>query len=463
MQCKQQQLLNALQVRSIIGNLPDSFPLIVGTDSRRIEPGSLFFALTGENFDAHNYVGSALRGGAMAAVVSRPISPDDVPADTAVIMVDDVLESMQSLAHAYLKWHDIKTSAVTGSVGKTTTKDLTAHFLSIKYPTLKTQGNFNNDIGLPLTAFALQSEHEKAVFELAMRGPGEIKRLARIVEPDYAIITNIAPVHLETLGSIEAIARAKCEVLEELAFNGQGIVNGDQDLLRTTARAINSQVLTFGWDPACDARVKEVKATADGMTMLLNIMGESIELNYSVPAPDLAVDFAAATICAYLQGIPLPDIAASLGAFASADKRLNITEFAEGGAIINDSYNASPLSMRAALGTLLLKAQGRHTVAVLGDMYELGALEKQAHRELGQEVARRGIDSLVCIGEKSLDMADAAISYGLDSSRVHHFRDRESAYEWLCNNTNRSNYILIKASRAMQLDELAARLIASDN
>ncbi len=464
MQFNRDQILKALKYEDIRGGLPDSMELKVGTDSRKIGPGMLFFALQGESFDGHNYAGSAMEQGALAAVVSKNLDEFSLAGEgQALIKVHNVQESMQSLAREYLKWHQAVSTAVTGSVGKTTTKDLAAHFLSSRYCTLKTKANFNNDVGLPLTVFELQAEHKRAVFEMAMRGAGEIARLARIVQPKYAIITNAAPVHLETLGSLEAIAQAKCEVLECLAPDGVGIINGDQELLMKTAKKIRPDLLTFGRADKCSARIVEVTCTRDGMMMELLIEGQPLSLKYPVPAPALAPNFAAAALCAYLQGISIEEVAESLKTFETSDKRLNITSFAEGGAIINDSYNASPLSMSAALETLIYKAGGGRAVAVLGDMFELGDIEKCAHQDLGREAAARGVDLLVCIGKRSGDMAENAIASGMKASQVHHFLDRDSAQDFLDNSIDRSDFVLFKASRAMQLDRLAAHFTGSDD
>lgn len=455
MQIKSNELIDALQARVVRGALPESLLLRVGTDSRRIETGMIFFALQGESYDGHDYTLEALASGAAVAVVSRPLEIPLNAQGAVLLMVEDVLDSMQSLARVCMERSSVVSTAVTGSVGKTTTKDLTAHFLNTRYSTLKTQANYNNDIGLPLTVFSLEAGHERAVFEMAMRGRGEIRRLARMIRPQYAIITNVAPVHLETLGSLEEIAAAKCELLQEMPVGGTALINCEQELLVRTARSIRPEVMTFGGHKSCDSRVVKVESHPRGMRMHLEVLGRELLLEYPIPAPLLAPNFAAAALCASLQGVDLETIKASLAGFSASDKRLKISNFDEGGAIINDSYNASPLSMSSALSTLMIKAGGRRTIAVLGDMFELGSLEAAAHQSLGREAAECGVNMLVCVGDRAIGIANGALANHMPADRVYHFSDLESAGEFLLSQLDRTDFVLFKASRAMQFERLA--------
>ncbi|MEA1960624.1 MAG: UDP-N-acetylmuramoyl-tripeptide--D-alanyl-D-alanine ligase [Bacillota bacterium] len=425
----------------------------INTDSRSIKGGDLFFALKGENFDGHEFITQAITGGAAGVVVSDSFScPDDAP--YSVIQVDDTLTSLQDLAAAYRQSFSAPVVAVTGSVGKTTTKDLVALCLSDWYLTLKTKGNYNNEIGLPLTLFDLREKHQVAVVEMGMRAPMEIHRLGEIVKPYHAIITNVEPVHMETMGSLQNIARAKCEILSFVDDDHFALINGDQPLLLEAAKAYSCKTYLFGYDDHCDIQIKRVESKGLGIEVELKVFDRCESFYLEVPAVQLAADLAAAVGMAYLMGVDLESIKAQLISYEPSDNRLKITHLSEGGTIINDTYNANPISMAAALEACKKIAQGKDTVAVLGDMFELGTYSADGHRLVGQKLAQLKFDSLVAIGENAQHIVEGALQQGMEETSIHYFKSQDESLEWLQKNLKKTSVTLFKASRGMHLEKL---------
>lgn len=430
----------------------------ISTDSRSIKPGDLFFALVGENFDGHNFILPAMEKGAAGVVVSSRVDLTAYP-NAGVIKVPDTLAALQALAASYRSQFDLPVVAVTGSVGKTTTKDILASCLDQDRKTLKTPGNFNNEIGLPLTILGLESDHKAAVVELAMRGRGEISRLGAIARPTCAIITNVEAVHLQTMGSLENIAQAKCEVLESLGKKGFAIINGNNHLLVKTAAAINCRQYTYGNSRDFDIEIMGVKGSAAGLNIDLRLFDKKDRFYFPIPAPELAGNVAAAAGMAVLLGVDLEKIKAGIKNYRSSSDRLNLIELAEGGKVINDTYNANPVSMVAALQVAKLNA-GARTVAVLGDMLELGACEVAGHIKVGKKAAEIGIDILVTLGERSAHIAEAALEAGIPGEAVKHFLDRDECLNWLKTNISKKDTVLFKASRGMKLETLLEEWMA---
>lgn len=323
------------------------------TDSRQeMDNNTLFIALKGENHDGHKFIQEAFHKGASAAIVADRNAIDiNKLGDKAIIVVDDTLMALQKITKNYREQFDIPVVAITGSVGKTTTKEILSCLLQGTFNTLYTEGNFNNDIGLPLTLLRMESYHEAAVVELAMRGRGEISRLVDIAQPSCAIITNVEPVHLETLGSLESIAKAKCEILETLTNEEFAFINGDNALLIETADPYPCKKYTFGYNQECDCRILEVISDTKGINIKAGIFEEKVDLSLPIPAPKLALNVVAAVGTAYLLGVPLKDIANRLKGYEPTGSRLKIITLPEGGVIIDDTYNANPVSMQAALET----------------------------------------------------------------------------------------------------------------
>lgn len=439
----------------IINGTPNVSFTGVSTDSRTILPGQLFFALSGENYDGHHYVSQAVSRGAAAAVVSK-ISDDYklLP----LILVDDSLQALQQLAKAYRGLFPIPLVAITGSVGKTTTKEILARCLATSYNTLRTPGNFNNDIGLPLTLLNLEEYHQIGVVELGMRGPGEIRRLADIAQPTAAIITNVESVHLETMGSLENIAEAKCEILSVLSREHFAVINGDNPLLASAAAKYDCRKYTFGYNETCDFKVIKVTVDQQILNIQVNFMGQEEIFNFPLPAASLALNIIAAAAICYLLGLDVASVKQALHAYNPPGKRLNITTSRTGVLLIDDTYNANPLSMGAALEVgMNLRKQGKY-FAVLGDMFELGSYEKAGHLLVGKKAAEAGVDLLVTIGERARWIAEGAEKAGMAAEKINSFCDQARVIAYINQEVNPGDTILLKASRGMELEKIIDRL-----
>ncbi len=432
----------------------------VSTDSRQISPGTLFIALQGERFDAHDFVPALIEQGIAAAVIiSRR---DCIPSGeftTAIIMVQDTLEALQKLAGSYRQLFPIPVVAITGSVGKTTTKDLLAECLSPSYQTLKTRGNFNNEIGLPLTLLSMEADHQAAVVEIGMRAPREIHQLAAILQPSYAIITNVEAVHLETMDSLENIAKAKCEVLEFIRTGYFALINGDNELLLRTAANYPCRIYTFGYRESCDIQILSVENDGTGISVELKIFACREEFYLPLPVVQLATNLASAVAMAFLMGVGLPEIKIALANFSPGDKRMNMIALDAGGLVIDDTYNANPLSTMAALEACQQMSKGRKKVAVLGDMLELGNYEIEGHKNVGKKAAELDIDIMVTIGDRAKYYKEGAAEQGMPVERIFHFTDQTEALKWIKENISPADVILFKASRGMQLDKLVQDFI----
>ncbi|MDD2619081.1 MAG: UDP-N-acetylmuramoyl-tripeptide--D-alanyl-D-alanine ligase [Syntrophomonadaceae bacterium] len=430
----------------------------VEIDSRRMAAGKLFFALQGENFDGHSFLDAAFERGAAAAVIS---SADKLsyPDRQGLILVDDTLQALQDLARAYRNSFAIPVIAVTGSVGKTTSKDILDCCLKQCFNTLKTKGNYNNDIGLPLTIMELQDEHQLAIVELAMRAPGEIARLANIARPNCALISNVAAVHLETMGTVDEIAKAKCEVLAELDSSGFAMLNGDNEELIKAARAYSCKKYSFGYNKHCDFRINEVSTERQGIVIEISFQGKNEVLWFPLPAKRLAGNVVSAAAVAFLLGVGFKEIKAGLAEYVPSGNRLRILPLAGGGIIINDSYNANPLSMAAALETGSELRKNGHYVAVLGDMFELGDYEIAGHREVGRAAAANGVEMLLAIGKRAWYIARAAEDAGMSKEQIHYFATKEQGSDYLRNNIKNCDTVLFKASRGMELESMVDDLL----
>ncbi|NLU49519.1 MAG: UDP-N-acetylmuramoyl-tripeptide--D-alanyl-D-alanine ligase [Syntrophomonadaceae bacterium] len=431
----------------------------VSLDSRKVRDGNLFFALQGENHDAHDFVAEALLRGAAAAVVSRPVDLPKEVGTCGLLRVKDVRSALQDLARWHRDKFRIHVVAVTGSVGKTTTKDLVAACLESRFKTLKTEGNYNNEIGVPLTLLGLEDSYRACVVEMAMRNRGEIAQLADIAHPTCAVIINVEPVHLETLGTMDNVAEAKCEVLKYIGNDGFAVINGDNRLLVETAARYPVRKLTFGKAPGCDFRLREVRSTSNGCEINASILGENHSFYLPVPGTHLAYNVLAAVGTALQLGVGLESIRKGLQGFSPSSRRMNIKTGAGGMTIIDDCYNANPVSMQAALQALTDIAGGSATrVAVLGDMYELGSFEMQGHQQVGRLAAELGIEHLVAVGTNARYMVEAAVEAGMDEERARHFPDKRSALEYLGSVLNKDAVILVKASRGMKMEEIVQAL-----
>ena len=424
----------------------------VSTDSRSIEPGQLFVALKGDNFDGHDYVTQVLAQGAAAALVS------DVPAEVNgnLIVVDDTLVALGRLAGHYRRLQPAKVVGITGTNGKTTTKELIAAILNVAGPTHKTSGNLNNLIGAPLSLLGIEAATRFAVIEMGTNQPGEIARLTAMVAPDVAVLTNVGPGHLEGLGSLEGVLREKECIFNGVAAGGWAVYNPTAPSVQGIEIPAGLKTMTFALDGATDVRlIRMLEENLSGSRFEADLAGKVVELSITVPGRHNVLNALAAAACALCLGISVENIASGLPQAVFPGKR---TEIVEHGTltIINDTYNAAPASMQAALE--LLKSSPKFKVAVLGDMRELGEHAERLHRELGQHAAQIGIDKLVVTGEWAPVMAEAARAAGMRPDQVAAVADQAEIMDHL--KGLREACILFKASRALKLERLVAQILA---
>lgn len=428
----------------------------ISTDTRTLRPGEAFFALTGENFDGNDYLEAAAAAGAAVIIGERKLKRKKL-LDSAYVQVDNSLEALQALAAYNRARFPGRVVAITGSVGKTTTKDILAHILSGYYGsahTAKTWHNYNNEVGVAKTLLEINEDQSVAVVEMAMRSRGEIGKLAHMVQPDYGIITNVEPVHLETLGTIENIAAAKCEMLPYIAANGKAVINGDQPWLEAAADEYDVEIVTFGYDRDCDCRIMEALAEGDVLKLELMWEDETYAVAFPLPVEALAYNVAAAFAVAMLMGVPVEVIKQQLQSFVSDPQRLQMISLNGGGLAINDTYNANPASMQAALQLLAHVTRGRRSVAVLGDMLELGEYDRIGHQLVGNAVENLAIDYLLTVGPKSREIARAAIASGMSAEQVFSVADLASAEPVLARLADNSSVVLFKSSRALTMEKL---------
>ena len=425
-------------------------------DSREVVAGNLFVALPGERTDGHRFVGAALDAGATAVVVSE--APDGAVvdrSDATIAVVPDPLRGLQAIAAAWRSRFDPLVVGVTGSIAKTSTKEAVAAVLGAAMPTLRNEGNLNNEIGLPLTVLRLRGEHRAAVLEMGMYVGGEIAELARIARPEIGIVTAVQPVHLSRIGTIEAVEQAKGELVEALPVDGVAILNADDERVRRMASRTRARAMTYGFAADADVRAEDVASRgADGM--IFRLVAAGVDREVAIPSLGrLAVHNAlAAAAVGLAAGIPTDTIVAGLAAGWSAPHRGELIR-AGGVTIVDDSYNASPGSVAAAL-ELLSGMPGRR-IAVLGEMLELGGEAEAGHLRVG-EVAADLADRLVVIGEGAAPIAAGARQAGMPDEDIATVADRAAALERLLTDLRPGDVVLVKASRGIGLDQLVDEL-----
>ena len=423
----------------------------ISTDSRELTPGTMFIALKGERFDGNDFVSAVLEGEGVSAMAER--LPGNIEEGSAVIIVDDCVKALGRLASAYRSLFKVTVVAVTGSVGKTTTKEFVYSVLSCKYNVIKTEGNHNNHIGLPMTIFSLKEDTQAAVIEMGMSGYGEIAYLSGIAKPDVGLITNIGTSHIEKLGSREGIAKAKLEITEGMPESGILMLQGDEELLK------GHKALYIGKSADCDYRISGIIEGANGTAFDLEVDGSVIE---SITVPTFGEHNVMNAAFAYAVGASLGmgefEIRRGLMSYRTTGMRQSIGEF-RGGTIIEDCYNASPESMIASLKVLanLSSRDKKRSVAVLGDMLELGFYSDEGHRRVGAAAAYERIDSLITFGPEACKIAKAAVDFGMDREKVFVFPDKndvEKIGNFILKYTGKCDIILFKASRGIRLERV---------
>lgn len=439
----------------LVGSQPDNSPVTsVVVDSRQVSPGSLFVALKGQKHDGHEFVLDAFVKGARAALVER------VPLDAAgqtdtsrlpMIVVDDAHAALLQLASHWRQRLSLKVIGVTGSVGKTTTKEVVAGVLEQRFRVLKSEGNFNTEIGLPLTLLKATPRHQVLVVEMGMYAPGEIRTLARLSKPDVGIITNVGPTHLERLGSIDRIADAKSELVQELAPDGLAVLNFDDDRVRSMSSRTSAKSVYYGLDPRAEFWAENVQGRGlQGIEFDLHHLGDRIHVRMLLLGLHSVHAALAAAATGFGMGMSLDDIGACLHE-VSPSLRLIVAAGVNGSTIIDDSYNASPASTLAALN-LLADLQGRK-VAVLGDMLELGSYTEEGHRMVGRRAADVAA-VLVAVGQLAAIMGQEALASGKGRSEVFFAGSSSEAVQQLKDLLQPGDCVLVKGSRGMHMEEI---------
>ena len=443
---------------SLLGDFGDLNRTVgrVETDSRTIHPGSLFIPLVGERFDGHAYINAALEGGAAGCFTQR--ERDSYLPGKFYIKVKSTHRALRDLAKYYKQKFNVPVIAITGSVGKTTTKDMVAAVLGEKFNVLKTEGNLNNDIGVPMTLLRLKPEHQIAVLELGMNHAGEIDYLSAIVEPDMILMTNIGDSHIEHFGSREKILEAKSEIFHYAKPGAPAIINGDDPLLNTLPGKLDHPFIRVGSAEGLDYRA--VDLASDGKSRITCTV-KTPDGDFQVEIPALGDHMIYPTLMATAVGrhfgLTEGEIANGVLHFAPTKMRMNILSRADDITILNDTYNANPQSMRAAV-QVLSNAKGEYKVAVLGDMFELGPLAPALHAGIGEYLGKAGIHCLVAVGELSQHIYDAAKAAGVPV--CWHCADKAEAKPVLDSVVRPHATILVKASRGMAMEELVEYLIS---
>lgn len=422
----------------------------VSTDSRSVDAGQLFIPLIGEHFDGHEYINMAFASGASGVLTSR-----EPMAGMPCIHVPDTRKALQRLAAAYRRMFSPVAVALTGSVGKTTTKELTAAVFAAKYETLSTIGNLNNDIGLPLTLLRLTRTHEAAVLEMGMSHLGEISLLTRLARPDIAIITNIGTSHIGNLGSQENICRAKLEILEGLRDGGTVVLNGDDPFLKKAVIPAKFRTVYFAIDdPAADVRAENIVTCDEYSTFDILWQGERYPARVNIAGRHNVFNGLAAFTAGVMGGVEPSAAAAALETVQPKGMRQRIVTMG-GCTVIEDCYNANPDSMRAAL-RVLGDYKGRRRIALLGDMLELGDYADNAHTEAGRQAAAAA-DILVSVGSFSGRMADGAAECGMKPENIF-TPERADVTALLKSILRTGDVLLVKGSRGMRMEEFLQNL-----
>jgi UDP-N-acetylmuramoyl-tripeptide--D-alanyl-D-alanine ligase len=433
---------------------PNAVAHTYSIDSRTLQPGALFFAVKGERMDGHDYVNQALEKGAVAAVV-RTDQLARYESKTNLLAVDDTLAALQTLATAVRRLWAKPLVGVTGSAGKTTTKDAIAHVLSSRFRVLKSEGNFNNHFGLPLMLLKLEPEHDIAVIEIGMSHPGEIAALAKIAHPEIGVVTNVAPVHLEFFKSVAEIARAKYELIESLPAGSTAILNADDEYVSQFGRDFHGKVVMYGIRATADVRAENIQQQGPAGSTFDVIAGACRE-KASLPLVGAHnIHNALAGVAVGLErGLSPSEAVAALATLAPADKRGQVVKLGNI-TIVNDCYNSNPKAL-AAMVDALAAMPAKRRIVVAGEMLELGPAGEQLHRDSGRQVAEKKIDILLGVRGLAEHMVDAARQTGMKAEFV---ATSEAAGDWLSRELRDGDVVLLKASRGVKLEIALERVV----
>jgi len=459
---KVRELIEAISGRLIQGN-QNTIINNISIDSRTLVSGDLFFALIGPHFDGHNFIIEAFDKGAVGAVICKNVDSllhnKEIGKDKIIIEVKDTLLALQNWSKYYKNRFKTFNICVTGSNGKSTTKEIIAHILFQKFPLLKTSGNYNNEIGIPLTLLQLNSSHKILVVEMGMRGLGEIKTLTDFVSPNLAVITNIGEAHIGLLGSKENIFKAKTELLQSLDRDGIAVLNGDDPYFPEMAEMVRGKkIITFGIENKSDIMAGNISPVSDrGMRFTLKIKNtEAREIFFPLLGIHNIYNALAASATAFALKVSTNSIEKGLSNFKSLDMHMQLNTFYNDIKVLNDSYNASPLSVKRALETLVEVAKNRRKIAILGDMLELGEKTNIYHQEIGKEIAKLSIDTLITVGEGGRIIAQSSKNEGMAKEQIFSFEKNDKKYlsKKLLSLIKPGDFILLKGSRDMQMEDI---------
>jgi UDP-N-acetylmuramoyl-tripeptide--D-alanyl-D-alanine ligase len=427
----------------------------VTIDSRNVPAGALFVAIAGARFDGHDFLDAALAAGAAGLLLRVGRKAPDRAA--CAIAVEDTTRALGALAAGHRRRHGGPLVAITGSNGKTTTKEMCAAIFAVSGPCLKNEGNLNNEFGLPITLLRRGAEHESVVVELGMNHRGEIARLAAIAQPRVGVITNAGTAHIEHLGSRENIALEKGDLVAALDADATAVLNADDPLVLAQAARTAARVVRFGRGELADVRADDVTATADGRhRFMLSAPQGQIEVSVAGLGETTVPNALAAAAAALASGVSLADVATGLRDYSPVAGRLTPIALANGGLLIDDTYNANPQSMEVALRTLA-RGDGRR-IAVLGDMGELGEYGADAHRDAGALAAQLGIDRLYAVGAHAGEVIGAARAAGMDAAALHAGRDWEETAQRVLEGLTAGDRVLVKGSRSMRMERIVAHV-----
>ncbi|MGH9790425.1 MAG: UDP-N-acetylmuramoyl-tripeptide--D-alanyl-D-alanine ligase [Candidatus Acidiferrales bacterium] len=456
------EVAGALGVAAAAGVDPLAWVAGVSIDSRTVRGGELFVAIHGPRHDGHAFVGAALDAGAVAAVVARERAAEYPGAvRRKLIVVERTLDALQELARGVRRRWGKRIAAVTGSTGKTTTKEILAQLLGARLRVLKSEGNLNNDYGLPLSLARLEREHEAAVLELGMSRKGELARLAKIAEPEVGVVTNVAPVHLEFFASVDEIALAKRELIEGLAGAAPvAVLNADDARVEKFAEGFRGRVLRFGIEAAADFRAENVLVRrADGSAFDCVTPAWRARLELALPGAHNIRNALAAIAAASVWGITAEEAQRGLRAVRPAAMRGEVLRLEPGITVLNDCYNSNPVALAATVDLLAGASDCRRRVLVAGEMLELGATSAELHREAGRSAARR-VDWIFGVQGDAAELVEGAVAAGHEPGRARFFGDSEQAAEFLSAFVEKGDLVLVKGSRGVKMERIVEGLKA---
>ena len=466
------QILEACKGTFVYGGIPGQEEAFLDTqvssvvlDSRQVTEGGVFVATPGQRVDGHSFIPQVFEKGALLVICEK------APAEGSFLLVEDSFQALKDVAEAYRKTLHIPIIGITGSVGKTSTKEFIAGVLAEKYQVLKTEGNYNNEVGVPLTLLRIRPEHQVAVVEMGISDFGEMHRLSRMVRPDIAVITNIGQCHLENLKSRDGILQAKTEIFDYMSEDGYICLNGEDDKLQTVKPTLGRKIRFFGLGEDTEQQVYATDLESKGLwgsrAVLHHQAGEKYFVEVPLPGRHMVVNAAAAACVAEILGLTAEEIARGISRVSAIGGRNRLIA-GRNWTLIDDCYNANPVSMEAGID--LLQMADTYKVALLGDMFELGAESDALHARVGIYAVRKGIDTLICVGENSRHMYEAALQEAKDKSaepeqrvsKVHYFATREGLLQQLQQAPEEilpmGSTVLIKASHGMHFQEIVELL-----